>query len=229
MTIRRVTPPATEPVTLDEAKDHLRLETGLDDAYVTKLIKRARELLEKLCWRAFLLQTWELTLPGFRGGDRLEMAPDWVSPVPGFIDNWLGSTATSAFRFNPYLELPRGHLATAPNVAIVYLDENGTQQTLSSSAYLVEGAGADADLGRIWLNDAGGFQWPNTLRQFNAVKVTYTVGWDSADAMPEPLRQAVLVVLAQLYEHRTPEIESRLSESEFTSDVLISPYRFNRI
>jgi hypothetical protein len=55
------------------------------------------------------------------------------------------------------------------------------------------------------------------------------VGWDTPADVPFPIQQAILVVLAQMYEHRTPEIESRLSESEFTSSALISPYRFNRI
>lgn len=233
MSIRLVTPPVEEPVTLAQAKAHLRLETTLDDDYLTQLlIPAARQYIERVCWRGLLLQTWELTLGGFRGPDRFDLAPDWRPSTPSlnfsaFPINWLGGDST--YRFLPYLELPRGHLATSPNITITYLDQNGASQTLSTSVYLVEGTGSDNMLGRIWLNTAGGYEWPNTLTQFNAVKVQYQVGWDDADAMPTPIRQAILVVLAQMYEHRTPEIESRLAESEFTSTTLISPYRFMKV
>jgi hypothetical protein len=231
MPVRLVTPPVEEPVTLEQAKSHLRLDTSLDDDYLQSLlIPAARQYLERVCWRAFLLQTWELTLGGFRGPDRFDLAPDWrpsSSPflVQGSAVAWHASTG--AYRFMPYLELPRGHLATSPAVAITYLDENGATQTLSSSVYRVEGTANDQNLGRIWL--ARDQQWPNTDSQFDAVKVQYQVGWDSADDVPAPIRQAILVVLAQMYEHRTPEIDGRLSEAEFTSTVLISPYRFLRV
>lgn len=65
MILTQVTGPAVEPVTLAEAKAHLRLETNLDDAYVTALITAAREYVEKIAWRAFVNQTWMLTLDGF--------------------------------------------------------------------------------------------------------------------------------------------------------------------
>lgn len=230
MPVRLVTGPAEEPLTLQQAKDHLRLETDLDDDYLESLlIPAARQYLERVCWRGFLLQTWELTLPGFRGEDRLDLAPDWRSPVGAFADNWLGITSTTAFRFNPYLELIRGHLANTPNVSIVYLDAAGAPQTLSASAYLLQNIGNDSMVGRVWLNELAGFAWPDTARRFDAVKVTYTVGWDGADSVPAPLKQAMLIVLAQMYEHRTPEIDGRLSEAEFTSSALIAPYRFLRL
>jgi hypothetical protein len=230
MPVRLVTPPVEEPVTLEQAKSHLRLDTSLDDAYVAALIIAARQYIERVCWRALLLQTWELTLGGFRGPDRFDLAPDWRPSSNPFLAQGsavMWAASTSAYRFMPYLELPRGHLATAPAVAITYLDENGATQTLSSAVYRVEGTANDQHLGRIWL--ARNQQWPNTDSQFDAVKVQYTVGWDTPADVPFPIQQAILVVLAQMYEHRTPEIESRLSESEFTSTALISPYRFNRI
>lgn len=46
MTIAELLPPAAEPITLAEAKAHLRLDTGEEDALVTALIRVAREHLE---------------------------------------------------------------------------------------------------------------------------------------------------------------------------------------
>ena len=41
--LTRQTPPAVEPVTLSEAKAHLRVDSTDDDAYIATLITAARE------------------------------------------------------------------------------------------------------------------------------------------------------------------------------------------
>lgn len=236
MPCRLVTGPTEEPVDLDLAKSHLRLETELDDDYVTMLITGARQLVESWCWRGLLKQTWELTLPGFRGEDRWELAPPWRPAAPSFFTtNWI--QADTAYRFAPFLELDRGHLARlggvdgTSNVSITYLDKDGVRQTLSPSAYLIENVDADERTGRIWLNENGGFAWPMTYEQFDAVKITFDIGWDSADVMPFPLKQAILLQLADMYENRVPvDVGSRWAPIQLTAvDVLISPYRFVRI
>lgn len=56
-----------EPVTLAEAKAHLRIpsgETG-DDTYVTALIAAAREVVEKITNRKLVTQTWKYFLDKF--------------------------------------------------------------------------------------------------------------------------------------------------------------------
>lgn len=60
-----VTGPTTEPVTVGEAKSHLRVDTTDDDAYILGLIKAAREKLEHDMRRAFVRQTWDLFLDCF--------------------------------------------------------------------------------------------------------------------------------------------------------------------
>lgn len=65
MILSLVAGPAVEPVTLAEAKEHIRLEVTDDDAYVSALIVAARQYVEKISWRAFVNQTWMLTLEGF--------------------------------------------------------------------------------------------------------------------------------------------------------------------
>jgi len=54
-TVRRLTPPATEPVTLAEAKKHLRINTDFtkDDNYIQGLISSARDHAEKYCGRSW--------------------------------------------------------------------------------------------------------------------------------------------------------------------------------
>jgi uncharacterized phiE125 gp8 family phage protein len=65
MTLRSITAPASEPVTLAEAKLHLRVSIATDDALITSLITAARVEAEQQTERSFMPQTWELTLDCF--------------------------------------------------------------------------------------------------------------------------------------------------------------------
>lgn len=61
-TLRVATPPALEPVTLTEAKSHLRVDTDADDAYIATLITAAREWVESYLDRALITQQLVMTL-----------------------------------------------------------------------------------------------------------------------------------------------------------------------
>lgn len=65
MALTLVTAPATEPVTLAEAKSHLRVTTTDDDVLITALIVAARESAESAMGRALITQTWDMTIDGF--------------------------------------------------------------------------------------------------------------------------------------------------------------------
>lgn len=70
--------PATEPVTLTEAKSHLRVDTTDDDTLITELIKAARQVVENNTGRSLVTQTWRLSLDAFpRNSEaiRLERGP----------------------------------------------------------------------------------------------------------------------------------------------------------
>lgn len=69
--LKLVTKPVLEPVTLDETKDHLRLELsdGSEDALVARLIVAARRRAENFLWRAIMTQTWDFFLDEFPAGD----------------------------------------------------------------------------------------------------------------------------------------------------------------
>lgn len=66
MDLRLLTPPASEPVTLTQAKAHLRIDAGnTDDALITAMLAAAREAVESHTGRALMPQTWQMRLPGF--------------------------------------------------------------------------------------------------------------------------------------------------------------------
>lgn len=61
-------PPTGEPLTLAEAKLHLRVDLNDDDALITALISAAREQVEFLTGQRLMTQTWDLDLAaGERG------------------------------------------------------------------------------------------------------------------------------------------------------------------
>lgn len=65
MALKLITPPALEPITLSEAKTHLKIDFSDDDSYITALITAARHYCEKFQNRAYITQTWEAAMDRF--------------------------------------------------------------------------------------------------------------------------------------------------------------------
>ncbi len=75
--LKLVTKPTVEPLTLDEVKDHLRIELtdGTEDALISRLIVAARRRAENFLWRAIMKQTWDYFLDDFPGGSGTILLP----------------------------------------------------------------------------------------------------------------------------------------------------------
>lgn len=65
MTTKIITAPTVEPVSLDEARAHCRVDGTADDALLTIFIQQAREQAEHQTGRALCTQTREQVLDGF--------------------------------------------------------------------------------------------------------------------------------------------------------------------
>ena len=122
MGLKLVSAPAVEPLTLAEAKAHLRLDTDADDAYVSGLIVAARERVELFLRRALITQTYEYTIDRF--------------PVNAYL------VYTTSF-----MDLPRPPLQSVE--WIKYIDTAGKQQTLPPDAYVVDAS--SNEMGRVAL------------------------------------------------------------------------------
>ena len=59
MKVKTVIEPAFEPITLADAKKHLRVDFADDDAYITSLITVARQYAENRTWRAICAATYD--------------------------------------------------------------------------------------------------------------------------------------------------------------------------
>jgi uncharacterized phiE125 gp8 family phage protein len=125
--LTRATAPAVEPVTLSDAKAHLRVDTATDDAYIGSLITAAREWCEQYLDRTLVHTQWVMRFDKF--------------PPDGTHD----------------IELPRPPMATAGTttaVALTFTFENGTTSTYSTASYRVDRDGVPGTVktlyGQTW-------------------------------------------------------------------------------
>lgn len=72
-----LTPPSTEPISLAEARLHLRIDESVtnEDALVQSLVTATRQWGENFTGRAFITQTWQEKLDRFCGRLVLPKAP----------------------------------------------------------------------------------------------------------------------------------------------------------
>lgn len=75
MSLKLITAATTYPVSLSEAKLHLRVDGADEDTLVTALITAATEMAEQETGRALMAQTWELTLDAFPDAFELTRTP----------------------------------------------------------------------------------------------------------------------------------------------------------
>lgn len=71
--IKVVNEPSAEPLTLAEAKIHLRVDFTDDDAYITALIIAARQIVEQHTNRALITQTLDYFLDDFPRCDDIQL------------------------------------------------------------------------------------------------------------------------------------------------------------
>lgn len=111
-----ITAPATEPVTLTEAKAHLRVTGADDDTYITALITMARQYAEVFTRRALITQTWDLYLDAFPDYDIALPMPDLQSVTSvTYVDTDGVSQVLSSALYQVDLASIRGRIAPAYN------------------------------------------------------------------------------------------------------------------
>jgi uncharacterized phiE125 gp8 family phage protein len=112
-------------------------------------------------------------------------------------------TATWKMYFDEFPdEIEIYKLPVASISSIAYVDENGTTQTLSASAYQTDLTNSNQPA-RIM--PAYGYSWPDTRADtFNAVTVTFVAGDTAAANVPQIAKHALLLLVAHWYEQREP-------------------------
>jgi gp6-like head-tail connector protein len=208
-----VTPPATEPVTVTEAKAHARIETTADDTLLEGYITGARELVERTTHRALITQTWRLTLDCWPGS---EDAP-WFSGVAELPVSYADGVGGS------FVEIRKAPFLAISSVQT--LDESDTATTWASSNYYV-----DKRLGFGRLIKKQGVVWPTIVnRDFGAIRINFTAGYGTlASTVPVALRQAIKDIVAHWYENREAAGEGSLQVPPMKTTAVLQRYTVGR-
>ncbi len=148
-----------------------------------------------------------------------------ITAARQYVENYLNRsliTQTWEWRldgFSPWtLIVPMAPLISV--TSIQYVDGEGTTQTLASTEYTVD---AKSEPGRI--TPAYGKSWPTTRYQMNAVTITFQAGYGAAAAVPSPIKQAVLLVIGEMYAHREASmVGAPIVELPLGVKALLMPY-----
>lgn len=169
-----ITPPVKEPVSLAQAKKHLRLEIADDDDYVESLVSVARQYVEGYCRRALYKQKWRLTLDRF---------PTWGDTDDPYF--WLYRRGIIELTVPPMIEL----------ADFKWIDTQGTERTLAE-AFPVAGLPPDAPATAyvnldiqdesVRLEPVYGQFWPVTQFRIKTVIIDYWTGYTDGVVLPAP-------------------------------------------
>lgn len=174
MALKLVTGATVNPISLEEAKEHLRVEDDDEDTLIELLIGAATKHSEKFMGRALYAQTWDLYVDQFPGeGD---VYPD-VIKLP----------------LSPLLDV----------VGVFYRDASDVEQEFAAASYLVDEASEPARLvlgnSGSWPTTRDG---ANAVRiRFRAGYVDNALS-PAVGAVPDDIRSAILLYLGSLYAHR---------------------------
>ena len=81
--------------------------------------------------------------------------------------------------------------------AITYTDSNGDTQTLASDQYLVDAVSTPSRIAPAY-----GVVWPSVRYQNNAVKIRFIAGYGSASAVPQCIKNWMLLRIKQMYDQQ---------------------------
>jgi uncharacterized phiE125 gp8 family phage protein len=162
--------PAAEPLSLTEAKLHLRVEVSEDDALITSIIKAARVAIENYLDQKLVTQTVTEYFDAF--------------PLSGAL----------GLSFWPVQSIS----------SITYTDTDGDTQTWAGASYDVDIYG-QYGRGPARIYPAYSESFPSVRSEMNAVAVTYIAGYGAATTVPDLIKAAMRLLIAEMYENRTGE------------------------
>lgn len=183
-----LTEAASVVVTLDEMKSHARALDTIDegDAYMIALVESATAQAREYTKRAFITETWTLTLD------------DW--PI-GINSVWWNGVreGTLGMIQGDSVEIRKAPFRAVSSVQTVA--EDGTLTTFASSNYYTT---TESGFGRLMLRS--GCAWPDMsppVRQRGGILITFTAGYgEDPQTVPSPIRHAIKLIAAHMYENR---------------------------
>jgi hypothetical protein len=193
---RLLTPPATEPLTLAEAKAWLKVDYNDEDSLIDLLISAARERCESFTGLSLVSQQWVAYLPY------------WPMQSP---EEWWDGMRQGAFIYEPIQDVPLRHGPVRQIDAFTLYDEVDNSTEYPAENYLLDRA-------RDALVLKSGAPIPTGTRMVNLIEITYTAGFDT---VPGAIKAGLLKLITHLYEHRGDEINPIPGDIQ----ALWQPYR----
>lgn len=205
--LKLMTPPAVEPVTLAEAKQQARIDVSDDDAFITALIVAARQWAEQYTGRAFIAQVWQL----------------WLDDAPGGGEELAFGVSDLSRGECGQILLPRAPLISVDSVQT--FDESDVATVWDSTNYYVDMA---HEPGRLALRT--GAVWPTLTRVVNGLMIQYAAGYGAAaSVVPEAIKAAIRQLVAHWYEHRGEASSDALQMAPLTVRAVLDPYRLRSL
>ena len=117
--------------------------------------------------------------------------------------------------FDDIVYLPRGPVQSVEDIS--YSDTQNNTQTLAD---WIE----DLVSNPARITPAFSQSWPATAEVVNAVQVSYTAGYSTAELVPKLLKSGMLFYVAHLYENRSAVTDSDLKEVPMAVESIIHQY-----
>lgn len=211
LSIKTTVAPASEPVSVQALKRHLRVDWPDDDEYLADLITSAREWCESKLNRALITRTLEVTFD-------LPIIESAQGPIGGMV----GYPPRLAFEL-PYAPLyPDISGVTAVDMErdIELWQSMTLAQPGQAGDYLVDN---DNFPPRVWLHSSSLSiwmpSWDWTGARTPRLRITYTAGYGpTADTVPGNIKSAIRKAAAFLYENRE---EQALSDGLLPTEYLV--------
>jgi uncharacterized phiE125 gp8 family phage protein len=206
------TPPNTEPVSLDEAKNFLRVTNDNDNDLITGLIVAAREYCEMFTSRSFVNKGYRQSLdapPYFT-----DSMVSQQSYPPAYYA--LPQYATTLWNYSQMIKLMRSPVVSVDSIK--YTDTNNAEQTLSAGSDFV--VDTDSEPGRIFPKP--GQYWPPVAYVPNAFRIHFTAGFgDDSSDVPQCVRAAMLQLIGNWNENREASSPLTLREIPYHVEALL--------
>lgn len=188
--LTRTADPGDTPISLDEAKAHLRIQQDAEDSLIASLIQAVTDYFDVpngVIGKALYTQTWALSVPNVDERFRIVLP---ITPVQ--------SVST-----------------------ITYYDGSNVQQSLTVGDFHLYG---NEDWAYLYPKD--GISWPGVFSREDAITVTFVAGFGAAAAVPQGIKQAMLLLLSHWYENRSSSIVGTSAQEMPTSvQSLVNLYR----
>lgn len=146
----------------------------------------------------------------------------WIERTCGLAlvtQTWDGSL--DAFPFAGYISIPKYPLVSV--TSLTYYDEDLSTSTVFPAAdYQVDGAKRPPVVGL-----KRGTSWPTVqLRRTSGVVVRFVAGYGDPNDVPDDIKHAIRLLIAQMYTMREPEVVGTIvAKVGFAVDALLADYR----